>query len=192
MSIGSFVGKIAAPVGAAVGFAVAGPAGAAAGASLGASVGSAAMGISADAQERKAARQQRRLALLNAMKQRIVYISKAQQAAAVAAVGHVASGAGLGSSMFQGVQSAIGTQVKDTLAFQDLGGDISRKLWNASQQAGGLRTGANILSAVGSLAGAAGGIMPSGGEFVNLPKPGTVAPGGTPVYNPVPPGARET
>lgn len=193
MSLGKFLSKAAPVIGGAIGFAVGGPGGAALGAGIGGSAGGAIAGHRAEGAERRAARDQRRLAYLQSLRQRKELIREVQFAQASATAANVASGAGFASSARQGQQASQRSMLRDDLGFQDVGGDISDSIWRHTRRADSWRTAgatSQALGQIGSMLGTFAG-PGQGSEFVNLPDHGTVPQGGTPVprYFP-PPGGR--
>jgi hypothetical protein len=162
MSFGKFLGVAATIVGGVIG----GPAGAAAGAAIGGAIS----GAEAESSERKAAKQQRRLAQLQAARQRKELIREVQFAQAAALSANIGAGVGLGSSTIQGQQSSQRATLKDDLGFQGIGGDISSNIWRYTKEADKSRTWAAGFGAVSQIAGMAG--MFSGPSA----SPGTSAP----------------
>lgn len=193
MSLKKIFSKAAPVIGGAIGFVVGGPAGAAAGFSIGGAVGGTAAGMEAEKSERRAAEQQRRLARLQALRQRKELIRDVQFAQAAATAANIAAGAGLGSSTIQGQVASQRSTLRDDLGFHAVGGDVSNAIWRFSKQADSWRSAGNMASALGQIGSSLAGTFASGNEFVNLPKRGTVPQGGIPVpHNYPPPGGMST
>lgn len=159
MSFGNFLGKVAGIAGGVIGGIVGGPPGAAAGFAIGGSIGSTAAGMEAESSERKAAKQQRRLAQLQAARQRKELIREVQFAQAAALSANIGAGVGLGSSTIQGQQSSQRSTLKDDLAFQGVGGDISSRIWKYTKDADQMRSLANTSAMLGQLGSLAGNFL---------------------------------
>lgn len=179
MGLKSILSKAAPIIGGAIGFVVGGPAGAAAGFGIGGAAGGTIAGMEAESADRKTAAQQRRLARLQAQRQRKELIRDVQFAQATATAANIASGAGLGSSTIQGQAASQRSTLRDDLGFHAVGGDISDSIWRFSKQADKWRTTANMASALGQVGSSlAGTFAQRTPEFTNLPAPGTVPEGG--------------
>jgi hypothetical protein len=182
MSWKKIIGKGAGIVGGAVGFVVGGPAGASAGFAIGGAIGGAVAGNEAESQMRKAKKQERRLAQLQALRQRKELIREVQFQNAAAMTRSLGAGIGIGSSMIQGQQASARTSLTDDLGFHGEGGDIGDRIWRHTKRADQWASIGAMSQTIGQIGSAAMGVVPTGGsEFVNLPKPGTVPSGGTPV-----------
>lgn len=193
MGLKRILSKAAPIIGGAIGFVVGGPAGAAAGFGIGGVAGGTIAGMEAESADRKTAAQQQRLARLQAQRQRKELIRDVQFAQAAATAANIAAGAGLGSSTIQGQIASQRSTLRDDLGFHAVGGDVSNAIWRFSKQADSWRSAGNMASALGQIGSSLAGTFAQSGEFVNLPKHGTVPQGGVPVpHNYPPPGGYST